>query len=162
MKSKDILKYVEELVGTLSPLMDIDAKTEFTVDDSTENVSIQVNFEGDDLGYLIGARGGHMKSLQFVLSLMVNKVVKDDDAEAPRVFIHVDVGGYQQDRIEKVEQMAIRSADDVRILGQDVDMEPMSPAERRVVHLMLENFDDVTTESHGEGRDRHVRIVPAV
>jgi hypothetical protein len=56
--------------------------------------------------------------------------------------------------------MATRAADDARILGEPIDMEPMSAAQRRVVHMVLAKFDDIQTESFGEGRDRYVQVKP--
>ncbi len=56
--------------------------------------------------------------------------------------------------------MALQKADDVRILGEEIEMEPMSPADRRVVHTTLSQYEDIATESVGEGKDRRVVIKP--
>ena len=56
--------------------------------------------------------------------------------------------------------MALQKADDARILGEPIELEPMSPSDRRVVHMALQVFDDIKTESVGEGNDRRVKIIP--
>jgi len=72
----------------------------------------------------------------------------------------MDVGGYKEERNKKIERMALQKADDARILGEPIELEPMSPSDRRVVHMALQVFDDIKTESVGEGNDRRVKIIP--
>ena len=67
---------------------------------------------------------------------------------------------YRGERNDKIEKIALQKADDARILGESIDLPPMKPYDRRVVHMVLQKFDDISTESQGEGRDRYVRIVP--
>lgn len=162
MKKEEILKLTEDTTRQLMELMNVDAKVSFESQE-TENgdVSVEINFTGDELGYMIGARGSHLRALQYVISLLVNRNIRQDEGDDTKVFVHVDVGGYNAEHEEKIEQKALRAADDARILGEAVDMEPMNPSDRRVVHMVLEEFDDITTESYGEGRDRFVRVIPA-
>ena len=72
----------------------------------------------------------------------------------------MDVGGYKEERNKKIERIALQKADDARILGEPVELEPMSLSDRRVVHMALQIFDDIKTESVGDGNDRRVRIIP--
>ena len=60
----------------------------------------------------------------------------------------------------KLEKYALQKADDARILGEPVELSPMSPSDRRVVHMALQMFEDIKTESYGEGNSRRVRIIP--
>jgi spoIIIJ-associated protein len=106
---------------------------------------------------MIGNRGRHLDSLQYILQLVIRRAVDEEDFDFR---LTIDVSGYRKDRNEKIEQEALQKADDARILGESIDMEPMKPYDRRVVHMTLQKFDDIKTESFGEGRDRHVRIIP--
>jgi spoIIIJ-associated protein len=91
------------------------------------------------------------------LQLIIRKEVGEEDFDFR---LTVDVSGYREERDKKIEQIALEKADTARILGESVDLEPMKPYDRRVVHVALKKFDDIRTESFGEGRDRHIRIIP--
>lgn len=162
MKPKKLLKLVEKTVKELLPKMSVDAPVSFALDEDADRPTVNIEFEGEDLGYLIGSRGSHMRAMQYVFSLIVNNKLRGDDPESEGVHIYVDVAGYNQDRKDKIERIALGAADDAKLLGSSVDMEPMNPADRRIVHMILSTFDDVTTESEGEGRDRHVRVIPVL
>ena len=158
MKDKEIKKFVKEELETLCSLLEVDCEKGFDMEegDEEDTTYIKIDFEGDDLGYMIGNHGRHLDSLQYILQLMVGRLVDQD----PQYRVLVDVGGYRKDRDAKIEDFALQKADDVRILGEEMEMEPMSPADRRVVHMALAQFDDIETESVGEGRDRRVVIKP--
>jgi len=141
--------------GILTQLTDNDIDYDITLDGDV--VRIEISIEGEEMGYMIGNKGYHLKGTQYVLSQLINKKFEDDDM---RYIVNLDVGGYKRSLNEKLEQEALAKADDVRILGDSLDMEPMNAAQRRIVHLALEKFDDIRTESFGEGRDRCVRIIP--
>jgi spoIIIJ-associated protein len=160
MKPKKILALVKDTLEELLPLMKVDADVSYTyVKD--ESPSVKVDFAGEELGYLIGARGTHLKALQFIVSLIVNKKVREKDEDAPRVFVNMDVGGYRQEKIDQIGEQAMQVAEDARASGESIDMRPMSPADRRIVHMVLGEVKDITTDSQGEGRDRYVRVTAA-
>jgi spoIIIJ-associated protein len=117
---------------------------------------IKITFDGQDLGYMIGSRGRHLDSLQFILQVIIGRLLKEDMDF--RVF--VDVSDYRKEKDSHLEQMAIQKADDARILGEEIELPPMKPSDRRIIHLALEKFDDIKTESRGEDRDRHIVIMP--
>ncbi len=158
MKDKEIKKFVEEEIDRLCSLLDVECEKDFKIEEGDrEDVTyIKIYFEGDDLGYMIGNHGRHLDSLQYILQLMVGKVIDQDS----NYRVLVDVGGYRRERDSKIESLALQKADDVRILGEEIEMEPMSPADRRVVHTTLSQYEDITTESVGEGKDRRVVIKP--
>lgn len=154
MNESEILTTVENLANKLSELMGIPAPTcEIILTEENERV-VNINYSGDNLGYMIGPRGRHLQSFQYVLSLMSNKILGEND----RVNIVVDAGGYTKLRMERIEQIALKKADDVRVLGEPIDLEAMSSFDRKVVHTVLTKFDDIKTESFGEGEERHIRI----
>lgn len=157
MKDKDILKIVDQELSTLCELLNVDCVKESKIEDGNEEEKyIKVVFSGDDLGYMIGNRGRHLDSLQFMLQVILGRKLPED----LNFKVFVDVGGYREEKDKKLEEMALQKADDVRILGEEVELPAMKPSDRRIVHIALEKFDDITTESRGEGMDRHIVIMP--
>ena len=109
---------------------------------------------GDDLGILIGRRGQTLASLQFMVRLIVSHQTKK------WVPIVVDIESYRRRRSEKLEALAERLAEQVRERGRPFTLRPMLPYERRIIHLALADYPNVTTESIGEGESRRVVIRP--
>jgi len=118
--------------------------------------SVHADVHGGDAGRLIGKGGRTLAALEFLANAVVNKV----EGEAP-VRVNVDVGGYKRRRDERLRVVAQRAAARVRKSGMPVELEPMSAAERRVVHMALADDPAVESESTGEGRDRRVVVYPA-
>ena len=147
---------IKKELDTLLSLMGIEAEYDLNVEESNGIKYIKISFNGENLGYLIGNHGKHLESLQYVFSMILRK--KFEEGMEYRVLM--DVGGYKEERNKKIERMALQKADDARILGEPIELEPMSPSDRRVVHMALQVFDDVKTESVGEGNDRRVKIIP--
>jgi spoIIIJ-associated protein len=113
-----------------------------------------LNVHGGDVADLIGRRGENLRSLQFVLGLMLNKQLRRHTR------VNVDADGYRARREELLTGMAERFAARVRSTGQPMQLEAMPPNERRIVHMALSEDPDVTTESVGEGDARRVVISP--
>ena len=109
----------------------------------------------DELGLLIGRRGETLGALQYLL----NVVTRHHYGEANHVF-SVDVEGYKSRRERSLVEMARRVAAEVRDTGDVITLEPMKPAERRIVHLTLSEEPGVTTESVGSGNERQVEVLP--
>jgi len=150
---EDIIK--KEL-DTLLSLMGIEAQYDLNVEESNGVKYIKISFNGENLGYLIGNHGKHLESLQYIFSLILRKKLE----EGTEYRVVMDVGGYKEERNKKIERIALQKADDARILGEPIELEPMSPSDRRVVHMALQVFDDVKTESIGDGKERRVKIIP--
>lgn len=120
--------------------------------------TITLHVEGADeeaMGLLIGRRGETLRSLQFLLNLLVSRHVQ----KWPQVV--VDVGNYRQRRQESLEGLARRMAERVRQTGRPIMLEPMAAYERRIVHLALRDDTTIYTESSGEGESRKIVIYPA-
>lgn len=120
--------------------------------------TITLHVEGADeeaMGLLIGRRGETLRSLQFMVNLLVSRKVQ----KWPQVV--VDVGNYRQRRQESLEGLARRMAERVRQSGRPLTLEPMGAYERRIVHLALRADPTVYTESNGEGENRKIVIFPA-
>ena len=104
------------------------------------------------LSVLIGRRGETLAALQLLMHLVISKQADTRDR------VIVDVEGYRQRREENLRTMAQRIADQVRDSGRSVMLEAMPPNERRIVHMALADFDDISTESEGEGDQRRVVV----
>jgi len=121
-----------------------------------ETITLHVEGADEDaMGLLIGRRGETLRSLQFMVNLLVSRKVQ----KWPQVV--VDVGNYRQRRQESLEGLARRMAERVRQSGRPLTLEPMGVYERRIVHLALLFNATAYTESSGEGDNRKVVIYPA-
>ena len=109
---------------------------------------VAADVEGGDAGRLIGKGGRTLAALEQLANAVVNR-----PGDEP-VRVHVDVGGYKRRRDAQA------AADQVRKYGEPVEMEPMSAAERRVIHMAVVDDADVASESTGSGRDRRVVLRP--
>jgi spoIIIJ-associated protein len=113
-----------------------------------------IDLTGDDSGLLIGHRGQTLQSLQFLVNLIVRKRYGDD------VRVVLDVEHYRQRREASLREMAAKVAARVAQSGRSITLEPMSPADRRVIHTSLANHPSVSTESIGVGEGRKVTVIP--
>ena len=157
MKDKELLKIVQKEVENLTSLLEVESEMDISIEEGEEGVKyIKINFEGEDLGYMIGNRGRHLEALQFILQIILGRKLGEDVDF--RIF--VDVAGYRKEKDEKLEQLALEKADNARILGEPIELPPMKPSDRRIVHLALKKFKDISSESIGEGMDRRIVITP--
>lgn len=149
---KDNLEITKELVDKLLGLMGIEAGT--TIIDDAENKAIRVQVETANPGVLIGFHGETLSSLQLILNIMVSKAV----GEWIRVI--VNVGDYREKREEILKRMGLNAAQKVRFSGEPVILLDLTASDRRIVHMVLSEYDDITSESEGEGKDRKLVIKP--
>lgn len=121
--------------------------------DDAEGAPVMIDIHGDDLSVLIGRRAETLNALQYILALIISK-------EANHwVQVLVDVEGYRARRERQLRQLARRMAEQAVRTGKRQLLEPMSAAERRIIHLELRSHDVVTTESVGEEPNRKVSIL---
>lgn len=113
---------------------------------------LSINMSGDDMGILIGKRGQTLDSLQYLVSLVINK----ENEEYIRV--KLDTENYRERRKETLETLAKNIAYKVKRTRRSVSLEPMNPYERRIIHSALQNDKFVVTRSEGEDPFRHVVI----
>lgn len=151
----------KEIVRELLEKMGYEAEIYITENPSTvplteeEPPTIFVDVLGQDLGFLIGRRGDHLAQLQYMVNLLSNKRIGD----WTRVII--DIEGYRARREEALVGLADRVARQVSRSRRSIMLEPMPPNERRIVHLVLRQNPEVTTESTGEGGNRRITVHPA-
>jgi spoIIIJ-associated protein len=122
--------------------------------DESEN-AIEVMCSGDDLGLLIGRHGQTIDAVQVLASAVAAR------GDGSRKDVVVDAAGYRERRRRTLEALASRSAEEAVRTGSRVDLEPMSAAERKIVHTALEHHEGVTTSSEGEEPNRFVVVAPA-
>ena len=142
-KAKEFLKEVFDAMNIVGV---IDVKYD------EENRNIDIELSGDEMGVLIGKRGQTLDSLQYLVSLVVNK----DEDEYIRV--KVDTEDYRKRRKETLENLAKNIAYKVKRTKRPVSLEPMNPYERRIIHSALQNDKYVTTHSEGEEPFRRVVV----
>jgi spoIIIJ-associated protein len=114
-----------------------------------------LEIQGRDLGVLIGRRGETLDAVQYITRLIASRDLQR------RVNIIVDVEGYKMRRAKQLQKLACRMADQAIQIDRTVELEPMTPYERRIVHITLRKRNDVTTQSVGEGERRRVTIIPS-
>ena len=130
--------------------MDLGVKMEASYNEKEKELSI--NMSGDDMGILIGKRGQTLDSLQYLVSLVINKENED------YIRVKLDTENYRERRKETLETLAKNIAYKVKRTRRSVSLEPMNPYERRIIHSALQNDKFVVTRSDGEEPFRHVVI----
>jgi spoIIIJ-associated protein len=121
--------------------------------EAEDHVLLEVR--GEETGLVIGKKGATLDAIQY----LVNKMVARGDG--PRKPIYVDAEGYRARRAESLQELAHKLAAKARKTGRPVAVDPMSPADRRVMHLALADVEGLTTRSEGEGMQRHLVIIPS-
>ncbi len=117
-----------------------------------EEKELEINLSGNEMGILIGKRGQTLDSLQYLLSLVVNKESND------YLRVKLDTENYRERRKDTLETLAKNIAYKVKRTRRSVSLEPMNPYERRIIHSALQNDKYVFTRSEGEEPFRHVVI----
>ena len=141
--ANDFLKDVLDKMGIANEIT--------TKYDSNENC-LNIEISGEDMGVLIGKRGQTLDSLQYLVSLVVNKGTKE------YIRVKVDTENYRERRNKTLENLAKNMAFKVKRTRRSVTLEPMNPYERGVIHSALQNDSYVTTHSEGEEPYRKVVI----
>lgn len=147
------LATLRELLGLMGVSASIQVERA-TIDSRTGRSPWVLHIQGSELGVLIGHRGKTLAALQYVSRLIASR-----DLQQRAEFI-VDVEGYKARRQESLERMAHRMAKEATRRRRTVEMEPMPPNERRIIHMALRDNPSVETVSRGEGSRRRVTIIP--
>jgi spoIIIJ-associated protein len=151
-----LLDLTRETLHTLLSKMKMDAEitTAYGEPDDDGQTPVLVDIRGEDLSVLIGRRSETLNALQYIAGLIVSKQA------GHFVQLMVDVEGFRTRREKQLRQLARRMAEQAVSTGKRQVLEPMSPADRRVIHLELRDEASVTTESIGTEPNRKVTIVP--
>ena len=148
-KKFSVEENVKEFLKSVFHAMDM--AVEIIVKVNEEEKLIEVDLKGEDMGVLIGKRGQTLDSLQYLVSLVVNKYSDE------YIRVKIDTENYRERRKETLENLARNIAYKVKRTRKTVSLEPMNPYERRVIHSALQNDRYVTT--HSEGEEPYRRVV---
>lgn len=141
-------KYLEDLLSFFGLNTDVYAT-------NSDDEVIELHVPSTHLnGFLIGQRGDTMRAIQF----MVSNALKNNDYAITRV--NVDIADYKKQRADRLGDQAQEWIDHVKKSGKPMDLHPMNAADRRTIHKLAGEYG-LTTESVGEGRDRHIVLKPA-
>jgi spoIIIJ-associated protein len=137
---------LQEIIGMMQMSAGVDVRT--------EGDHIVLDLTGDSSGMLIGRRGQMLDALEYV----INRIVARDEASPTRIVL--DSANYRARRREALEVLARRMGEQAKRKRRPVTLNPMSPRDRRIVHLVLQEDPSLTTKSSGRGHFRRLVIIP--
>jgi spoIIIJ-associated protein len=141
-------KFIDELVAAFS----FTGTTELIEDGD----DLEIRVHGDNLGLLVGPRGTTLQAVQDLARVASQRRLGDHDTR-----LRIDIGGYRQRRKEALDRFALQMAEEVKQSGVARVLEPMSSADRKIVHDALSGMEGVATRSEGDDPYRRVVITPA-
>lgn len=144
----DAVSYAESYLTEILGVMGVEITTSATIDDGL----IRLNIDSKRNPVLIGKGGRTLQALNELVRLAVSNKFRH------RYRILLDVGGYKEDRYSRIAYLAKRAAEEVVKTKYPVQLDPMTPDERRIVHNTLTGWKNIKTESSGEGNERAVNI----
>jgi spoIIIJ-associated protein len=150
---EEAVRTILDKIGVTARVTTSERRESFLSDEASQP-SLVVDIEGDDLGLLIGRRGETLRDLQFLVRLVVSRKTRQ------WANVTVDVGHYKARRERQLSSLARSMAEKVSVSKQAFTLEPMPPAERRIIHLSLRDHPHVITRSVGEDERRKVMILP--
>ncbi len=142
----NVKSFLNDVFEAMSMTVVVDVKY------NEEEKTMDIDLSGDEMGVLIGKRGQTLDSLQYLVSLVVNKETDD------YVRVKVDTENYRQRRKDTLENLAKNIAYKVKRTKRTVSLEPMNPYERRIIHSALQNDKYVATHSEGDEPFRRVVV----
>lgn len=150
-KKESVEDAAREFLQKVFEAMNIEVEMDIKLNE--EERTVDINLEGSEMGLLIGKRGQTIDSLQYLVSLVVNKISKE------YLRVKVDTENYRERRKATLEELAKNIAYKVKRTKHSVSLEPMNPYERRIIHSALQNDKYVTTKSEGEEPYRHIIVL---
>jgi spoIIIJ-associated protein len=140
-------KKAEGIVNEFLDNLGVSAKAKvFTVEEY-----LKIEIEGKDSSLLIGFHGDNLRALRYLISIIMRKHFDEDS------IVHVDVAGYLSQKEEKIKNMAQKAIDKYEKTKKPQDLPEMNSYERRIAHSYISDAG-YTSESVGEGRDRHIIV----
>ena len=152
-KKFNLLDHTKDFLARMFKAMNVDVNS--TVDYDEESRTMNIVFDGEDMGLLIGKRGQTLDSLQYLTNRVANKM------QDGYVRVKLDTEDYRRRRKETLENLAKNIASKVKRTRRTVALEPMNPYERRIIHSALQSDPAVATHSEGEEPYRKVVVTLA-
>lgn len=143
-------KEVEQLIEKMFHLLEIEGT--FTLEEQDDTLDVMM--ETQDTGIVIGYHGEVLESLQLILSLAIAKKI------GRFVRISIEVDGYKKNRTEYLHNLAMQVKEKALSENKEQVLSSLKSWERRIIHLYLQNDEQVTSESEGEGKDRVLVVKP--
>jgi len=132
-------------------LANMNLEANINIKESAKSVNIDIS--GTNMGTIIGYRGETLDALQYLVSLVMNK-----NHDIPYRRVMLDTESYRQKREDTLKRVADKTAYKVRKNGKAFKLEPMNPYERRIIHSVLQSYDDIKTYSEGEEPFRRIVV----
>ena len=155
LSDEELDRIADTAIAALQDILKYFNVGEVTIDEyEGDDGELILDITGDDLAVLIGRHGKTLDALQFLVSAITVRTI------GFRYPVVIDVEGYKSRQRQKLESIARSSANRAASQHRSVKLRPMTPYERRIVHLALRDDPDVETASEGEGSARHVVIIP--
>ena len=152
-KKESVEEIAREFLNKVFEAMELTVKLDINVEENEKENIVNIDIIGEDMGILIGKRGQTLDSLQYLVSLVINK----ESDKFSRV--KLDTENYRERRKATLENLAKNISLKVKRIKRPVALEPMNPYERRIIHSALQNDKFCTTKSEGEEPFRHVVVV---
>lgn len=155
LSDEELDRIADTAIAALQDILKYFNVGEVTIDEyEGDDGELILDITGDDLAVLIGRHGKTLDALQFLVSAITVRTI------GFRYPVVIDVEGYKSRQRQKFESIARSSANRAASQHRSVKLRPMTPYERRLVHIALRDDDRVETASEGEGSARHVVIIP--
>ena len=155
LSEEELDRVADTAIAALQDILKYFKVGEVTIDEyEGDEGELILDITGDDLAVLIGRHGKTLEALQFLVSSITVRTI------GFRYPVVVDVEGYKARQREKLESLARSMANRAASQHRNLKMHPMTPYERRIVHIALRDDPRVTTASEGEGAARHVVVIP--
>ena len=152
-KNESIEDIARGFLNKVFSAMELTVKIDINIEENEKENIVNINVIGDDMGILIGKRGQTLDSLQYLVSLVINK----ESDKFNRV--KLDTENYRERRKATLENLAKNISLKVKRIKKPLALEPMNPYERRIIHSALQNDKYCTTKSEGEEPYRHVVVM---
>ena len=146
------IKIIKSLLEQILEKLTVTGEVEILEDSETPCFIVRTR----EAGVLIGENGQHLVALNHLLKKLCESEFKRQNLEDVRFFL--DINDYQAKKNEELKNLAKMTAQRVRYFKKEIELEPMSSYERRIIHAALTEYPDITTESKGEGLERRVII----
>lgn len=151
----DIDKVADTAINIISSILKPFNFNEVTIDEyDGDDGELILDITGDDLAVLIGRHGRTLDSIQFLVSTISRREL------GFRYPVVVDIEGYKGRQRQKLETLAKSMASKAYSQKREIHLRPMTPYERRIIHISLKSDDRVTTTSEGTGNNRHIVVIP--
>ena len=145
------LEIIKKIIKDFFKKTTFEATIEFL---SEENKTIVVSLKTEDPQILIGEGGQTLNEIQYLLKIILKKQIKE------HFYLDIDINDYKKKKKEYLKETAYLTADEVSLIKREKELEPMPAYERRIIHLILSERQDIVTESIGQGYERRIVIKP--